>query len=93
MDGRRLTEPELGYATWLELQGHASMPATTTRIDDETIDIPAGRYECLRYTREDGDSVSTFWFARSEPGAPVRFERRVGGELVFSSTAIEHLGP
>jgi hypothetical protein len=87
-DGRRLTEPEREEATWLELQGHASMPAATTRIDEETIDLPGGRYECLRYTRDEGESVDTFWFAKSEPGAPVRFEKRVGGELVFSSTAI-----
>jgi hypothetical protein len=92
-DGTRLSAPERGEATWLELQGHASMPAATTRIDEETIDIPAGRYECLRYTRADGESVDTFWFAESEPGAPVRFEKRVNGELVFSSTTIEITGP
>lgn len=88
-DGERLTEPERGYATWLELQGHASMPAASTTIEEETIDIPAGRYECLRYTRVDGDKVDTFWFAKTEPGAPLRFEKRVGGELAYSSTAIE----
>jgi hypothetical protein len=87
-DGRRLSEPERGEATWLELQRHASMPAAITRIDEETIDIPAGRYECLRYTRADGESVDTFWFAESEPGAPLRFEKRNGGELVFSYTTI-----
>ena len=88
-DGERLTEPERAYATFLELQGHASMPADSTRIDEETIEIPAGRFECLRYTRVDGDTVDTFWFAKTEPGAPLRFEKSVGSELVFSSTAIE----
>jgi hypothetical protein len=92
-DGRPLTEPEREGSTWLELQGHASMPADSTRIDKETIDIPAGRYDCLRYTRVDGDSVDTFWFAMSAPGAPFRFEQRIGGELVFSSTAIEDSRP
>jgi hypothetical protein len=53
------------------------------------IDIPAGRYDCLRYTRSDDDgTVDTFWFAKSAPGMPLRFESRVGGELAFSSTAI-----
>jgi hypothetical protein len=88
-DGAQLTEPEIAGSRWLELQAHASMPAATTRIDEETIDIPAGRFACLRYTRVDGDSQDTFWFARSEPGAPVRFEMRMGGEVVFSSTTIE----
>ena len=92
-DGRPLTEPEREHSTFLELQGHASMPADTTRIDEETIDIPAGRYDCLRYTRVDGDTIDTFWFATSAPGAPMRFEKRIAGELVFSSTAIEDRRP
>jgi hypothetical protein len=88
-DGVRLTEPETRRSTWLEFQGHASMPAVTTEIADEVIDIPAGRYDCLRYTRrDDDDTVDTFWFAKSAPGMPLRFESRVGGELAFSSTAI-----
>ncbi|HYK96690.1 MAG TPA: hypothetical protein VE011_12635 [Candidatus Dormibacteraeota bacterium] len=87
-DGRRLTEPVSDHATWREFQEHASMPADSTRIDKETIDIPAGRYDCLRYTRVDGDTVDTFWFATSAPGMPLRFEERVKGELVYSSTAI-----
>jgi hypothetical protein len=93
LDGERLTQPERSYSTWLELQGHASMPAASTTIAEETIDIPAGRFDCLRYTRVDGDEVDTFWFAKSEPGAPLRFEQRVRGELAFSSTAIEVLDP
>jgi hypothetical protein len=88
-DGRPIGERERGHATWLELQAHASMPADATRIDEETIDIPAGHYDCLRYTRVDGDTIDTFWFARSAPGMPLRYEQHVGGELVFSSTAIE----
>jgi hypothetical protein len=89
-DGARLTEPERGRSSWVEFQRHASMPAATTTIDEQTIEIPAGRFDCLRYVRRDGDSVSTFWFARSAPGMPLKFERRtVDGTLVFSSTAIE----
>ena len=88
-DGQLIEAPERSRATWLELQAHASMPAATTTIEAETIDIPAGTYDCLRYTRVDGDAVDTFWFATSAPGAPMRWEKRVGGELVFSSTTIE----
>ena len=88
-DGRRATEPERHRSTWLEFQGHASMPADSTQISEETMDIPAGHYDCLKYVRRDGDSVSTFWFARSAPGMPLMFERRTSGSLDFSSTAIE----
>lgn len=90
-DGVRLTEPERGRSTWLEFQEHASMPAAVTDISEEEIDIPAGRFACLKYTRRDGESVSTFWFARSAPGMPLKFETRAGAELLFSSTAIENV--
>jgi hypothetical protein len=91
--GERLTAPAPDHSTWLEFQEHASMPADATTIDLETIDIAAGHYDCLRYTRVDGDTVDTFWFAKTAPGMPLRFEQRIGGELVFSSTAIEDVRP
>jgi hypothetical protein len=92
-DGAPLTDPRKHRSTWLEFQGHASMPTATTEITEETIEIPAGRFDCLRYTRTDGDAVSTFWFAKSAPGMPLRFEVRERGELVYSSTAIENSMP
>ena len=92
-DGVPITEREQGRSTWLELQEHASMPADSTRIDDVTIDVPMGRFEGRRYTRVTGDTVDTFWFAMSWPGAPVRIESRVGDVVVFSSTAIEERRP
>ena len=91
MDGSPLSEPERHRSTWLDFQGHASFPAATTEVTEETIQIPAGRFACLRYLSRDGDSVRTFWFARSVPGMPLRFEERVDGALVFSSTAIENI--
>jgi hypothetical protein len=87
-DGVRLSEPEEGRSGWLELQGHASMPADVTTIDPVEIELPMGRYEGLRYTRVTGDKVDTFWFALSLPGAPVRIEFRVADEVVFTSTTI-----
>lgn len=87
--GERLTEPEREHATWLELQEHASMPVAATTIDEETFEIPAGRFDGWRYTRTDDDGVNVFWFARSAPGMPLRYEQRVGDDAVFSSTVIE----
>ncbi|MBM7832598.1 hypothetical protein JOE59_003303 [Agromyces cerinus] len=67
-----------GRVTWLELQGHAAFPADTTMLSDETLELPIGRLECLRYDTRDPDetdaAVETFWFARAYPGMPVRFE-------------------
>ena len=93
-DGVLLSEPEQGRSTWLELQGHASMPADATTIDAVEIDLPPmGRYQGLRYTRVTGNAVDTFWFALSMPGAPVRMESRVGGQVVFSMTTIGAASP
>lgn len=69
------------------------MPIDATTVEPVTIDIPMGRFDGLRYTRTDGDTVATFWFATDRPGAPVRMEERVNGELVYSSTAIEERNP
>lgn len=77
-------------STWLAFQGHASMPKAETTIHDETIEIPAGRFDCLVYTRTDGAEVSTFWFARSAPGLPLRFESRLDGELEYSAVALSN---
>jgi F420-dependent oxidoreductase-like protein len=90
-DGTRLGEPKRRRSTWLEFQEHASFPAATTERAEEEIEIPAGRFKCLRYASRDGDNVQTFWFARSVPGMPLRFEERVGDEVVYSSTAIENV--
>lgn len=92
-DGEPLGEPEEAASNWLELQGHASMPVDATTIEPVTIDVPMGRFEGLLYTRVDRDTVDRFWFATERPGAPVRMEQRVKGELVYSSTAIEERNP
>jgi hypothetical protein len=89
--GVRLADPKRARSTWLELQEHASMPAATTQITEEVVDLPAGTFDCLLYTRLDGDTVSAFWFARSAPGMPLKFEQHVRGALVMSSTAIENV--
>lgn len=91
--GDRISEPEEGSSTFLELQKHASMPVAATTIEPVEIEVPMGRFDGLRYTRAEGDKVDTFWFALGRPGAPVRIESRVGDELLFSSTAISERRP
>ncbi|MBW8764304.1 MAG: hypothetical protein JF592_17290 [Microbacterium sp.] len=56
--------------TWLELQQHAAFDAETTSVSSETLSIPLGEVECLRYDTEDG----TFWFSVAHPGMPVQYE-------------------
>jgi len=89
-DGRRLSDPERERSTWLELQEHASFPRATTQRAEEEVEIAAGRFACLRYTRTDPDAVWRFWFARDLPGQPVCYERDASGQIVFSATLIEN---
>jgi hypothetical protein len=89
IDGNTIDERR-AHSTWLELQRHASMPVATTTIDEVTIDSPMGPLDCLRYTSIDGDTVETFWFARSIPGMPVYTERRLRGELVERVTMLSN---
>ena len=67
-----------GRVTWLELQWHAAFPAERTTVAEETLELPMGRLECVRYDTREGDvtdaPVESFWFARAFPGMPVRFE-------------------
>jgi hypothetical protein len=64
--------------TWFELQQHAAFPADRTSRSNETLELPIGRVECVRYdTRDDAWAdapVATFWFAHDYPGMPVRYE-------------------
>jgi hypothetical protein len=78
------SEPGHDRSRWLDLQRHASFPATATTIEKVVADTPMGPLACLRYTVIDGDAIATFWFARSMPGMPIRTERTEGGRVVES---------
>jgi len=90
LEGRRVSDPERERSTWLELQEHASFLRATTVRTEEDLEIPAGRFACLRYTRTDPDAIWRFWFALELPGQPVRYERAASGQILFSATLIEN---
>jgi hypothetical protein len=76
-------------STWLDLQEHASYPAERASIEPDELELPFGRLACLRYTVDgDGDEVERFWFARSLPGMPVRYESVRGGRVVAATTMV-----
>jgi hypothetical protein len=88
-DGEPMDPVEAHRSTWLELQAHASFPADRSTIVPETIEIPIGVLECLRYTVTDGSSVETFWFAKSAPGMPVKVVGREAGRVTGTVTMID----
>ncbi|MFY9714282.1 MAG: hypothetical protein WAK00_12475 [Microbacterium sp.] len=73
-----------GHVTWVELQSHAAFPAERTTVSTETLELPIGRVECLRYDTKDAPDAETetFWFSTAHPGMPVRFDAPVGGGVI-----------
>ena len=90
-DGAPLDEASADRVTWIGFQSHASFPEEQTTIGEERIELPAGAFECWRYTVRDGASVSDFWFAKELPGMPVRMEQRDAGALVFRMVMLENV--
>jgi hypothetical protein len=92
--GEVVDAPKRAPFTWDELRKHAEFPRAATVISDETVTVPAGRFECALYTVTEGAgpdaTVSRFYFAKSLPGAPVLFTTDKGGARVLTSSLVEH---
>lgn len=73
---------------WEDLQAHASFPLDRVEVADETIELPWGELECLRYTVSDESGTTIHWFAKAHPGMPVRTNVWNGSELVQTSTVL-----
>ncbi len=86
--GLPIGEPTRHRSSWLDLQQHASQPASATVIDEVELTLPFGTEACWRYTVSGRDECVTFWFAKGRAGMPVQVERQVGGELVSRSVVI-----
>ncbi len=86
-EGGHVKGPTDQRRSWGELRDHASFPADATTLADDTVTVPAGTWEAIRYTVErerDGNVVvDTFWFAPQLPGPPLRLESVVDGAEVF----------
>ncbi len=87
-DGQREGAIDSTRLTWLQLQGHASYLADAVTIAPDTVDLPMGTFEALRYTVDDEDGVATFWFAWAFPGMPVRYESPADGAGVDRTTMV-----
>ena len=88
VSGLPIGEPTCHRSSWLELQQHASQPASAAVVDEVNLALPFGTEACWRYTVSTGDERVTFWFAKGRPGMPVQVEQKVAGELVSRSVVI-----
>jgi hypothetical protein len=84
--GNPAGDPTSDTAKWAELHEHAHFMHAQTKIYNESITVPAGTFEVLKYVVTNGDEVKTLWFARSLPGPPVKMEVVKGGQTVLTWT-------
>lgn len=78
----------MACVSWLDLQGHASFPSTATAIGNETVELPVGVEECLRYVVTDDETVTTLWFSRTRAGMPVKDTFARGGQLLTTTVMV-----
>jgi len=80
-------------STWKELQAHASSPEADTKITEETVEVPAGKFECWLYVVSQGTSVRRMHFAKKLPGPPVKMVMETDGKTSLTMTLLEHKEP
>ena len=77
-EGRPIGEPTLRRSSWLDLQHHASQPATGTVIDEVDLALPFGTEACWRYTVRTRERVCHL-LVRQRPGGDARSGRGARG--------------
>ena len=87
--GEPLEEPERSWISFDEMHAQTSFPARTARVRKEKIGLPAGRFDCLVYTVDEGPVERRLWYSRDLPGMPIRLEIRAGGGLRVRTSLIE----
>jgi ATP-dependent Clp protease ATP-binding subunit ClpA len=91
-DGKEL-DKATKRITWEELRKHAAFPKSQVTTREETITVPAGKFDCVVYVVKDPRSseTSSFFFAKSLPGAPVLFfTTDKTGATITTRTLLEH---
>jgi hypothetical protein len=79
--------------TWVDFQAQASFPEIDTKITDETIETPAGKFECRVYTvrkREGDPAVFRLYFAKNLAGHPIKMTIEEDGKATLTMTLVEH---
>jgi hypothetical protein len=57
-------------------------------VDEVTLALPFGDFDCWLYTVRAPRTELRFWFAKELPGMPVQVEEWTGGELTGRSVVI-----
>jgi hypothetical protein len=76
--------------TWEQLRRHAEFDAKSVTTRDERVTVPGGTFDCVVYVVQKKDETSTYYFAKTLPGAPVLYFTEKAGERTSTSTLLEH---
>lgn len=85
-----LAPPKVTRVSWRELQAHASYDENATTIEEATVEVPFGKFDCLLYTLKGARAVQKFYFAKELPGPPVRMVVEANGEVRQTMELLEH---
>ena len=87
--------PNSRRVSWEELQAMHATKAADTTIARETIEVPAGTYDCVRYTvqtsSKKGEIVDTLWFAFELPGPFIKRVTTRDGEGVMEMVLVDRV--
>lgn len=77
---------------WPSLQKDSEFPKERVQAREETVKLPGGKFDCMVYEVSGNDSeVTTYYFAKNLPGAPVLFYTDVDGKRMKTTTLLQHL--
>jgi hypothetical protein len=77
---------------WPTLQKHSEFPQDLVTTREETVKLPGGKFDCMVYeVRGNDGEVTTYYFARTLPGAPVLFYTEQDGERLKTTTLLQHI--
>jgi len=92
-EGEPIGDSQSDFATWAELQAHASFPTESTEILAEARETPLGSLDGWLYVVtipvQEQETTQRFWFARAMPGPPLHVEQLVDGVQVFEMTLLD----
>ena len=77
---------------WPSLQKDSEFPKERVNAREETVKLPGGKFDCMVYEVSGNDGeVTTYYFAKTLPGAPVLFYTDVDGKRMKTTTLLQHL--
>jgi hypothetical protein len=89
--GKEIERTPPRSVAWDDLRKHGEFPKAKLTTREEVIKAPAGVFACLVYVvQEAPDEVTTYYFAKQLPGAPIYFFTDKAGQRTMTSTLLDH---